>query len=109
MTNKEFNNVVRHRINLIKNTLYNKGIEYTSNNEDRLINFTIAANFQGITRKQALMGMLAKHLSSLEQMVRMDKKLSYANNVWEEKLGDAINYLILLEAMVYEENETDVK
>ena len=55
------------------------------------------------------MGMLAKHLSSLEQMVRMDKKLSYANNVWEEKLGDAINYLILLEAMVYEENETDVK
>lgn len=103
MTNKEFNKVVRNRINKINNLLCTKGEEYSSSKNDRLINFTIAADYQMCTRKQALLGMLSKHLASLSQMINTDKPCS--NEVWSEKIGDSINYLILLEAMVYEEND----
>ncbi len=103
MTNKKLNEIVSSRIKQIQQVLTKKGIEYTSSTDDRLINFKIAADYQQITNKQALMGMLAKHLASISQMIKTNKQ--YSNDVWNEKLGDAINYLILLEAMVYEEND----
>ena len=103
MTNKKLNEIVLNRVKQIQSVLTKKGIEYTSSTSDRLINFKIAADYQQITNKQALMGMLAKHLASISQMIKTDNV--YSNDVWNEKIGDAINYLILLEAMVYEEND----
>ena len=63
--------------------------------------FKVASAFEGITTKQALFGMLTKHLVSLSDMVRQDN--NYPLDVWNEKISDSINYLLLLKAIVEEE------
>lgn len=51
------------------------------------------------------MGMLTKHLVSLSDMCGKTESLgaTYPVAAWEEKIGDAINYLVLLEAIVKEQ------
>ena len=63
--------------------------------------FKVASAFEGITTKQALFGMLTKHLVSLSDMVRQDN--NYSLDVWNEKISGSINYLLLLKAIVEEE------
>ena len=50
--------------------------------------------------------MMVKHLVSIKDLLDMCEVRSFTNNVTqeliEEKFGDAINYLILLEGMVTE-------
>ncbi len=60
----------------------------------------MAAGFQGITPEKALWGMATKHLVSISDMVSQGR--DYSEDVWDEKIGDAINYLILLRAMVFD-------
>ena len=80
-------------------TLKNKAKEYATGG-DRLHNFRVAAAFQGITEEQALMGMAAKHLVSIRDMVFDGQK--HTIPLWEEKIKDSINCLFLLWAMVCE-------
>lgn len=48
--------------------------------------------------EKALMGMGAKHFVSVNRIVRDTEKGEAASKaVWDEKIGDAINYLILLD------------
>jgi hypothetical protein len=98
MTNQQFQAVLDNRIALIRLTLENKAKEYAT--DDRLHNFRKAAALRGTTLAQALMGMQIKHLVSVIDMVDSGKK--YPQSLWSEKLGDAINYFILLEAIVSE-------
>ena len=81
------------------NTLINKAKEYAT--EDRLHNFKIAATLQGITPIQALAGMMSKHTVSINDMCRGGE---YPLGMWDEKIGDSINYLLLLRALVEEKN-----
>ena len=53
------------------------------------------------TPKAALFGMLAKHLVSVSDMC-LDKE-KYHKEVWSEKITDSINYLLILAAIVEEE------
>jgi hypothetical protein len=82
-------------------TLVLKGKEYAT--DDRLHNFKVAANTIGCTPKQALGGFMAKHIVSIYDMIRNDQQ--YSISQWDEKIGDAVNYLILLKAIVEEERE----
>lgn len=55
------------------------------------------------TPEKALLGMWIKHVISIADCInddddRQDVKIS----MWDEKIGDAINYLILLEALIKE-------
>lgn len=64
-----------------------------------LHNFEASSAFLGGTQEQALLGFLTKHLISISDMVRTGD--TYTPERWDEKIGDAINYLILLRAVVY--------
>lgn len=58
------------------------------------------------TPKQALLGMLSKHLISVSDMCVSG---SYSKQLWTEKITDSINYLLLLKAMVEEEARRETK
>jgi hypothetical protein len=103
MTHDEFNGILESRIEKIRETLGKKAQEYASY-EDRLHNFKRAGEIGRTTSKDAWKGMWLKHVVSLLDMV-MDDTLTrdkYGIDVWEEKIGDTINYLILLEGLVKE-------
>ena len=69
---------------------------------DRLNAFKIAASLQGCTPKAALAGMMSKHVVSLYDMC-YSSLLQFDLEQWDEKITDCINYLILLKALIKEE------
>jgi hypothetical protein len=102
---KDFDKVVSERITAIQNTLASKGKEYASNT-DRLHNFKEAARLEEVNPITALRGMMVKHIVSVNDMCA--KYLSgglESEAMINEKFGDYINYLILLEAMLKEINQ----
>lgn len=98
MTHEVFEGIVNQQINHCKDILIVKAREYAT--EDRLHNFKTAAVLQGCTVKQALAGMMAKHTVSVYDMVQSGKK--YPQELWNEKITDSLNYLLLLTAAVVE-------
>lgn len=97
MKHEEFEKLVETQIDKSKQGLLKKGREYSSE-EDRLHNFKVAAELQNCTTAQALNGMLAKHVVSVFDMVNSGKL--YSTAIWDEKIGDALNYLLILRAVV---------
>ena len=102
MTTNDFNAIVNQQLLIAKELLTSKGQEYAGQTVDRLSAFKKAAALQGTDQKAALFGMLAKHLVSLSDMCTSGQK--YNADRWNEKITDAINYLILLRAVVTEED-----
>lgn len=102
MNNKNFERCVKDQLDYCKNLLVFKGIEY-SKDIDRLSAFKRAAALQNVTIKEALAGMMAKHTISIYDMIYTKEK--YNIDKWEEKITDHINYLLLLKAVILEENE----
>ena len=100
MTQQEFEAIVEAQLDTARDLLIIKGREY-SLSDDRLEVFRKAATLQGETVKQALCGMLAKHVVSIYDMSMSGKDFSEAK--WTEKITDAINYLLLLKAAVLED------
>ena len=101
MNTPEFEKVVKDQFEFCFNLLFEKSKQYSIGTPDRLHAFKVAAEFQGITNKQELLGMLTKHLVSLSDMIGSDD--DYSEDVWNEKISDAINYLLLLKATVIED------
>lgn len=95
--------VVIDQLDYCEMLLLKKGKEYAP--KDSLKNFRVSAQLQSITNKQALGGYMAKHIVSIYDMI--NSKENYLPEKWEEKITDAINYLLLLKAMVVEESEVD--
>lgn len=100
MDSKVFNSIVNNRIRRIKTVLATKAKEYAR--EDRLHNFKRAGVIAGLTPEAALMGMFLKHIVSILDMVDTIEAQPQSLGTWDEKIGDAINYLILLEALTFE-------
>lgn len=104
MTTEYFENRVAKRVSLCLNTLLKKGKEYNTNTDDRLFAFKVAAVLEKVNPAEALGGMLAKHLVSIYDMLpHFDQ---FSPETWEEKIGDAINYLLILDALIYEDNDS---
>lgn len=103
MTQKEFNRVFKEQVRQCDMVLNRKASEYTGDHADRLTSFKVAAVIQSSTPQKALAGMLAKHIISLYDMCFANHRFDMA--VWDEKITDSLNYLILLSAIVKEENE----
>ena len=95
----DFEKMTEARLERTRKTLAAKATEYADGN-DRLHNFKMAAAMSRKTVRQALFGMLAKHLVSVVDMV--ESKEAFEVGYIDEKVGDAINYLILLEAVLIE-------
>lgn len=100
MLQEEFNNIVTKQMKKCWETLFNKRNEYSVQG-DRLSHFKKAAAVMDSTPEGALFGMLSKHLISLSDMC-MDKR-KHPKEVWSEKITDSINYLLILAAIVEEE------
>lgn len=100
MNNHNFNTNVQDTLGRCEDTLIKKAKEYASD-KDRLHNFVQAAHLQGITPRQALAGMMAKHTVSVYDMAMSDQE--YSAEQWDEKIGDHLNYLLILRAMVADE------
>ena len=102
MTHEAFERVLQEQLSLCTDILCRKSKEYSSR-EDKLHNFKNAAGLQGVTQIQALSGMMAKHTISIYDMCMSDK--AFPVELWEEKITDSINYLLLLKAAVVEEQD----
>ena len=92
-----FSEVIEGQMERCRNLLMLKAEEYATG-EDRLHNFNVASELQGVTRKKALAGMMAKHTVSIYDMCKSDE--SYPEVIWNEKITDHINYLLLLKAVI---------
>lgn len=108
-TVKEVNASIFRIMKIVQETLTKKGDEYTGEDADRLGNFKVAAKIATTARggvdmnpKRALWGYLLKHLTSIYYMCCMVKKKPSRAD-WDEKLVDAVSYILLLSAMVDEE------
>lgn len=102
MNKIEFEEIVKNRCNDINEILTNKAKEYAK--LDRLHNFKEAGRILNITPEEALKGMTTKHTICINDMIEdckynnFDRPIEYV----KEKIGDEINYLILLEALLTE-------
>ena len=83
MLQEEFNDIVTKQMKKCWETLFNKGNEYSVQG-DRLSYFKKAAAVMDSTPEGALFG-------------------KYHKEVWSEKITDSINYLLILTAIVEEE------
>lgn len=98
MTDKQFDKVVDEQLKKCNSVLFAKACEYAT--ADRLHNFKVAAGLQNCTPEQALGGMMAKHTVSVYDMIRDGRQHNL--ELWDEKITDSINYLLLLRALVEE-------
>ena len=103
MTTEKFEVIINSQIEKCKRILCSKAKEYAT--ADRLHNFKVAGALQGISPVQALMGMMAKHTVSVADMCMCMSGETYPQELWDEKITDSINYLLLLSALVREEND----
>jgi len=100
-----FDDLLEKRIVLIRDVLAKKQDEYATD-DDVLHNFKKAAAMSRTSEAGALWGMLVKHLVSIKDLVD-DHGAPELDKV-DEKIGDAINYLILLEA-IFKERSRDLR
>ena len=98
MDSKTFEMLMEQQFDLCREVLCSKAKEYAT--QDRLHNFHVAAGLRGCTPEQALAGMMAKHTVSVYDMCEGGD--SHPIELWQEKITDSINYLLLLNAMVRE-------
>jgi hypothetical protein len=104
----EFNRIVLDRIEKLKETLLKKQGEYAR--EDCLSNFKKAAGAMGISSEEALAGMVNKHfISVLDYCKDVTKGKQHTVPEWNEKLGDVIAYMVLLDAIVREKAEKEAE
>ena len=76
-----------------------KDAEY-SRGGDKLYNFKRAAALQNITPEKALLGMWAKHIISVIDIINeIDEKIP-TQVILNDKLNDTINYTFLLEGLI---------
>lgn len=98
-----FNDVLSQRLTKIQNILGQKEKEYASGG-DRFHNFRVAARIKNETPERALFGMWIKHLVSVIDIIDWIETCpeKITPELLDEKIGDNVNYLILLEGMIKE-------
>ena len=102
MNIENFNQIVSRRFAACEAVLVQKGDEYATES-DRLHNFKKAGRIKGQDPVQALDGMWLKHLVSIDDIIeRMinDPLFVPDQDLMREKLGDNINYTVLLEGLI---------
>ena len=101
MKSIEFNEVIADRIQKCLDTLCVKSNEYAT--DDRLHNFKVAGEIQNCTPIKALGGMMCKHTVSVYDLINdFESGKNVPVELWNEKIGDSINYLLLLTALIEE-------
>lgn len=101
MKHETFDAILEDRLTKTREVLGKKKAEYAT--ADRLHNFKRAAAITGETPAQVCVGFMVKHTVSVLDIVDEFARGSKGKSeLIDEKIGDAINYLILLEAILKE-------
>lgn len=103
MTATEFSDLLNDRIDRMKAVLDAKADEYAKEH-DRLHNFKQGAAAQGRTPAQTCLSYMTKHWCSVVDLVDDDAE-GFHDRVLkrlDEKIGDLVNYVVLLEAVLLE-------
>lgn len=106
MNSQEFNEIVKQTEQLVEKTLIKKQDEYNLD-EDRLSFFKHNACFLNKTPEEALWAMASKHFISLTDMI--NSKQTFTEEAFNEKIIDAINYLILLKGLIIDTGKATKK
>ena len=102
MDGETFSKLIDARFRKCRSVLDTKNKEYTRE-EDKLYNFKRAAEMLGANPEEALLGMATKHFVSVFDLAKdVDRLDDIEPGYVDEKIGDAINYLLLLEALLVE-------
>ena len=105
MNAKDFNEIVAVRMAWCNKTLCAKGDEYARDG-DRLWNFKAAGRKRNQHPAQALAGMEVKHDVSVDDIIDgLARGIVPPKELVAEKIGDSINYLLLLEGLIEEERQ----
>lgn len=107
MPNESFKEMVTRRVETTINTMVAKGEEYALDG-DRFHNFKEASKStreseNPLSAPQALYGMMLKHLTSVKDLC--DGSLLNSEHYVDEKIGDSIAYLLLLEGLLKERRD----
>lgn len=100
MTNEAFEKLCEEILKEAKEVRDIKAGEYTGF-EDRLSNFRQQAAMRQTTILDAIGGNMCKHTASIYELIQRNTE---GVGMWEEKIIDHINYLLLLYAAVAEQN-----
>ena len=101
MTTEKFNEIIDSMIGSCKKTLVKKQGEYNLD-EDRLSFFKEGNELTRLSPERTLYLFMYKHVKSLADMVASERK--YTKELWEEKLKDNICYLLLLRALLEDDD-----
>lgn len=102
MTPEDFNKMLGNRMTSMRKVLETKASEYGLLG-DRHHNFKVAARFKNETPERALWGIAVKQLVSVVDMI--EGNLRPTEKLVDEKIGDMVNYLVLLEGLLREKLE----
>lgn len=103
----KFDECIENRIYNIREVLLAKAKEYATE-DNRYHNFDVAARILDSTPEQALRGMMLKHIVSVFDLIEWTETNTkmLTEQIIDEKIGDTINYLILLEGLLLRRMET---
>ena len=106
MNYNDFDNLLEIQFTNCKSILDRKAKEYAPDvYGDRLEAFKRAAAMLKKTPIQALVGQMSKHTISLFEMA---ERQCDDLELWNEKIGDSINYLFLLKALLIDEYGAEI-
>jgi len=97
-----FNGLLDRRMSELRVQLVNAGVKYGTE-EDRFHNFNREAEIQRISREKSLVGNMSKELVGVLDMVDNFGKVIPSEAEVDEKGGNVIKYMLLLEAMMKED------
>ena len=99
---KRFNKIVEDTLHECKSVLVKKEVEYATE-VDRFDNFKRAAEIKGTTPIEAAAGMMVKHEESMWKMINNPDMVT--EKLLKDKLGDLINYILLIKGLMVEHME----
>lgn len=99
MSHDDFNMILERRIQLMRAVLSVKAKEYATG-KDRLHNCQAAADELGGAPAENAWGFVKKQLISVRDLILGDQPVTKA--MIDERIGDAQNYLVLIEALLIE-------
>lgn len=97
ITEKEFEQLFEERIRKCRDILIVKAKEY-STDLDKMRNFNVAGRMLGMAPYKVAFYYMMKHFESFYEIVIEDREVS--RELWDEKVGDLLNYIFLIDAMV---------
>jgi hypothetical protein len=101
MSNSELKDIMNTQLDRVEEILTAEGSKY-SDDADCLSTFKLAGDLQNITPRVALSGMMTKDTVAIYLMVSHPTG-SHTLAEWDEKLTNHIAYLVLLRAILEEE------